>query len=178
MSQGSFVQFGEACEPPVSHGVRQENPMKSTLVRYVRHSGLTRPCVRMHGCVRTPACMCTRLHASHTSHTPHANADRHLRAHPCPTPPLTRLTEKDEMAGEVISKVIRCTEANAAEFAALVNGWPELKALVRSLRADDLFPGLRGLQVTLTGAPDWVAKGLAAVGDQNAATAAGETDAH
>lgn len=82
------------------------------------------------------------------------------------------------MAGEVISKVIRCTEANAAEFAALVNGWPELKALVRSLRADDLFPGLRGLQVTLTGAPEWVAKGLAAVGDQNAATAAGETDAH
>ena len=77
------------------------------------------------------------------------------------------------MDGEVISKVIRCTEANAAEFAALVNGWPELKALVRSLRADDLFPGLRGLQVTLTGAPEWVAQGLAAVRHENGAVAAG-----
>jgi len=75
------------------------------------------------------------------------------------------------MDGEVISKVIRCTESNAAEFAALVNGWPELKALVRRLRADDLFPGLRGLQVTLTGSPAWVGMELAAIAAEQVAEA-------
>ena len=78
------------------------------------------------------------------------------------------------MDGEMVSKVIRCTEGNAAEFAALVNGWPELKALVRKLRADDLFLGLRGLQVTLTGEPEWVSRGLAAIGSDNAAAASGD----
>jgi len=75
------------------------------------------------------------------------------------------------MDGEVISKVIRCTAANAAAFEAMVNGWPELKALVRRLRADDLFPGLRGMQVTLTGSPAWVGKGLAAIATDRAGDA-------
>ena len=68
------------------------------------------------------------------------------------------------MDGEVTSRVIRCTEANAADFRALVNGWPELKALVQHLQAQDLFPGLRGMQVTLTGTPEWVGQGLAVLG--------------
>lgn len=72
-----------------------------------------------------------------------------------------------------VTRVIRCDESNAAEFAELVNGWPELKALVRRLRADDLFPGLRGMQVTLSGTPECVAKGLAAIGPENALVAAG-----
>lgn len=44
---------------------------------------------------------------------------------------------------------IRCTEANAPEFRALVKAWPELGDLVAQLQAQDLFPGLRGLSVTL-----------------------------
>lgn len=82
------------------------------------------------------------------------------------------------MDGKVISKVIRCTEANAAEFVALVNGWPELKALVRSLRDEGLFLGLRGLQVTLTGAPEWVAQGPVAVGSDDADRPGGDEHAH
>jgi hypothetical protein len=80
------------------------------------------------------------------------------------------------MDGEVKTRAIRCTEANSVEFRALVSGWPELKALVLALQAQDLFPGLRGMQVTLTGAPEWVAKGLAAIGRENA-TVAGGSDA-
>ena len=78
----------------------------------------------------------------------------------------------------MVSRVLRCTELNAGEFLDLVNGWPELKALVRELRAvPDLFPGLRGMQVTLTGAPEWVAKGLGAVSEESAAIARGASDA-
>lgn len=65
--------------------------------------------------------------------------------------------------GETTSKTIRCTEANAAEFQALVRRWPDLQGLVRALQAQDLFPGLRAMQVTLTGSAAWVAQGLAVV---------------
>ncbi len=75
--------------------------------------------------------------------------------------------------GEIVERTIRCSEANTAEFLALVNGWPELKALVRSLRALDLFPGLRGLQITLSGPREWVALGVAAVGVERGALAKG-----
>ncbi|MBB3642597.1 hypothetical protein [Variovorax atrisoli] len=66
--------------------------------------------------------------------------------------------------GEIVKRVIRCNESNAPEFLAMVNRWPELKALVRSLRDAGLFPGLRGLQVTLTGTHAGVSEGLASVG--------------
>lgn len=82
------------------------------------------------------------------------------------------------MDGNEISRVVRCTETNAAEFMAMVNRWPELRSLVRSLRDADLFPGLRGMQVTLTGAPEWVAGGLASVAAGCSAKAAGGTHAH
>lgn len=83
-----------------------------------------------------------------------------------------------EKKKEMVSRVFRCTEANAGEFLDLVNGWPELKALVRELRAvPDLFPGLRGMQITLTGAPEWVAKGLGAINEENARIAPGVLDA-
>jgi hypothetical protein len=64
--------------------------------------------------------------------------------------------------GEIVERTIRCSEANTAEFLTLVNGWPELKTLVRSLGALDLFPGLRGLQITLAGAWAWVDAGVLA----------------
>lgn len=65
-------------------------------------------------------------------------------------------------------KVIRCTPDNAAEMQRMVKAWPQLHALVQNLQAQNLFPGLRGLTVTLTGSEQFVAKGLAAVTQTNA----------
>lgn len=72
------------------------------------------------------------------------------------------MTEKQTKA------VIRCTPDNAGEMRALVKRWPELNALVTSLQAQGVFPGLRGLQITLTGREEWVGKGLGAVMAKNA----------
>ena len=66
--------------------------------------------------------------------------------------------------------VIRCTPENAGEMRALVQRWPELNDLVKGLQAQGLFPGLRALQITLTGDEKQVAKGLAGVMPQNAAS--------
>jgi hypothetical protein len=66
------------------------------------------------------------------------------------------------------TRTIACTPANAAQFQQLVKSWPELHALVQSLQAQDLFPGLRGLSATLSGPPDVLAQGLAAILPQNA----------
>ena len=68
-------------------------------------------------------------------------------------------------------KVIRCTPDNAAAMQQAVKAWPELHALVQDLQAQDLFPGLRGLQITVTGSAALVGKGLAAVAEINAARA-------
>jgi hypothetical protein len=59
---------------------------------------------------------------------------------------------------------------NAAEFAETVKEWPELHALAKDLHAKGLLPGLRNVQITLTGAPEVVAQGLGAVRAQNAAS--------
>ena len=45
--------------------------------------------------------------------------------------------------------VVRCTEASAPAFRALIKAWPELEALVRHTQAQGVFPGLRGLSVRL-----------------------------
>lgn len=74
-----------------------------------------------------------------------------------------------------VRAVIRCTPENAGEMRALVQRWPELNALVKSLQAQGLFPGLRALQITLTGDEQQVAKGLAGVMPQNASSAAQST---
>lgn len=63
---------------------------------------------------------------------------------------------------------IRCTPDNGAEFQRAVRAWPELRALVQSLQAQDLFPGLRAARITLTGSPEHCAKGLAALNPENA----------
>ena len=67
------------------------------------------------------------------------------------------------MAAQITTKTIRATPENADEVRAMVKRWPQLNGLVRHLQEQNLFPGLRGLQITLTGAPQWVAKGLGAV---------------
>jgi hypothetical protein len=66
------------------------------------------------------------------------------------------------------SRTIRCTPENAREMQQMVKQWPQLRTLVQDLQAQDLFPGLRALTVTVTGAPELVAKGLAAVAEINA----------
>ena len=68
-------------------------------------------------------------------------------------------------------RVIRCTQDNAREMQQAVKAWPELHALVQHLQAQDLFPGMRGLTITLTGSAELVGKGLAAVAEINAAKA-------
>ena len=75
------------------------------------------------------------------------------------------MTEKQAKA------VIRCTPENAAEVRDLVKRWPELDSLVRGLQQQGLFPGLRALQITLTGSDEWVGKGVAAIQPQNAPVA-------
>lgn len=68
-------------------------------------------------------------------------------------------------------RTIRCTPENARQMQQAVKAWPELHALVQTLQAQSLFPGLRGLSITLDGPPEFTAKGLAALTDQNASKA-------
>lgn len=68
-------------------------------------------------------------------------------------------------------KVIPCTPENAAQVRAVVKRWPQLHALVQSLQAAGHFPGLRSLRFTLTGHASYVEQGLAALLQENAATA-------
>lgn len=59
-------------------------------------------------------------------------------------------------------RVIRCTEHNAKAFQQIIKSTPELLALVQSLQAQNLFPGLRAMTIAITGSPQIVAQGLAA----------------
>lgn len=68
-------------------------------------------------------------------------------------------------------KTIRCTPDNAVEMQRMVKQWPELHTLVQDLQTQGLFPGLRGLSVTLTGSPTFVAGGIASVNQINATQA-------
>ena len=69
---------------------------------------------------------------------------------------------------EETKRVIRCTPENAKEMAAAVKAWPELHALVQSLQASNLFPGLRALQITLSGDQTFTGKGLVGITDKTA----------
>ena len=68
----------------------------------------------------------------------------------------------------VATRTIRCTPDNAREMQAMVKKWPDLHRLVQHLQAQDLFPGLRGLSVTLNGPESFVAGGIGAVNALNA----------
>ena len=67
------------------------------------------------------------------------------------------------------TRTIRCTPENAREMQQMVKAWPELHDLVRQLQAQNLFPGLRAMSVTLTGPQSQVAKGIGALIPENAA---------
>lgn len=69
------------------------------------------------------------------------------------------------------TRVLRPTLETAGQWRAAIRRWPELDALVCGLQAQNLFPGLRGMRITLTGSEDWCAKGLDAIGAQNAPAA-------
>lgn len=117
-------------------------------------------------------CTCkTHMPTAHTAHTAHPFCSNHLRVLPYPTINTTHPTKK-KMDGKEAKRVIRCTPENAADMRALVARWPELDLLVRSLQAQNLFPGLRALQITLSGPEEWVAKGVGAVMAENAPQAA------
>lgn len=62
---------------------------------------------------------------------------------------------------------VRCTESNAADFRQLVREWPALGATVASLQKQGLFPGLRGLQITLTGDQQFVDGGVGSLVGEN-----------
>ncbi len=78
--------------------------------------------------------------------------------------------ETAKPAAAQATRTIRCTPENARDMQQAVKNWPELHNLVQHLQAQDLFPGLRALQITLTGPQSYVEQGLAALTPQNPAT--------
>lgn len=67
------------------------------------------------------------------------------------------------MVDRVVTQVLACTPENKAEFRAAIRRWPEVDALMLDLHAQGFLPGLRNVQIKLTGPSDQVAKGLDAI---------------
>jgi hypothetical protein len=72
-------------------------------------------------------------------------------------------TSQVNFMSQITSRTIRCTEENLPEFKQALRDWPELGTLCRDLIAQGIFPGLRSLQITLTGSKEGVAQGLGAI---------------
>ncbi|MBV7418456.1 hypothetical protein KW830_08300 [Comamonas sp. CMM03] len=114
-------------------------------------------------------------HTPHSPHTPHGKQTRRFYApQHAPHIPHTPFFEGIEM-GEV-KRVIACTEENAAQMREVVRQWPQLQSLVTGLQAQGLFPGLRAMQITLTGDAAKVGKGLAALTGENGMLSALRTE--
>lgn len=79
-----------------------------------------------------------------------------------------KMEETPKACAPAATRTIRCTPDNARDMQQMVKQWPELHALVQDLQAHDLFPGLRGLSVTLTGPQEFVAGGIGAINQLNA----------
>lgn len=112
-----------------------------------------------------------RISDPHPAHHPaHPAQTRHARARNSPIYFFKgKKMEKTHQAKPAqASRTIRCTLENAGDMQKAVKAWPELHALVQSLQAQGLFPGLRGLSITLTGRQELLDKGLAAVAEINA----------
>ena len=78
------------------------------------------------------------------------------------------MEEAPKARAPAATRTIRCTPDNARDMQQMVKQWPELHALVQDLQAQGVFPGLRGLSVTLTGPELFLSKGVAAVTELNA----------
>ena len=85
--------------------------------------------------------------------------------------PSAEYRTKVKMDGKKQTALIRCTPENAKKFQEVVKSWPELHDLVKSLQEQDLFPGLRAMQITLTGDEKELSKGLDALIEKSASTA-------
>ena len=135
------------------------------------------------------ACAHMRIYTRHTRHTRHM-LDSYTFFHTSPgtasgtpgtdTPTRApnsfihsfeskKMEETPKAGAPVATRTIRCTPDNARDMQQMVKQWPELHALVQDLQAHDLFPGLRGLSVTLTGPAEFVAGGIGAINQLNAA---------
>ena len=79
-----------------------------------------------------------------------------------------KMEETAKPAAPLASRTIRCTPDNARDMQQMVKQWPDLHDLVQHLQAQNLFPGLRGLTVTLNGPESFVAGGIGAVNALNA----------
>lgn len=75
------------------------------------------------------------------------------------------------MSCKPVTRTIRCTEDNLSDFKKLVREWPGMHAFVKGLQSQGVFPGLRAMQITVTGSADYVAKGLDAIHQENASEA-------
>ena len=70
------------------------------------------------------------------------------------------MTSPASLANYQSTRTIKCTAQNAPAMQNIVKTTPGLLALVQSLQAQNMFPGLRAMTVTITGTPATVAKGL------------------
>lgn len=124
-------------------------------------------CTHMRAGVR----MCVQVHSPHAPHTPHT---QYLRRFHTPQHaqhmPHTNFIKGNEMV-ERAKRVIACTQENAVQMQRVVKKWPQLHSLVKGLQEQGVFPGLRGLQITLTGDAQTVAKGLDALEAENSVLA-------
>lgn len=71
-------------------------------------------------------------------------------------------------------RVICCTAENAPQVRAVVKAWPQLHGLVQQLQAGGIFPGLRSLEFTLRGTPEFREQGLDALLPSGSDAAPGE----
>ena len=114
--------------------------------------------------------MCVHLHGAHSAHSAHLMHINHLRirhgahiaAHHAAHHSTTPFLKEEEMEEEK-KRVIACTPENAGQMKRVVQGWPQLHGLVKQLQAADLFPGMRAMQITLTGSAEFVGQGLDAL---------------
>lgn len=127
-----------------------------------------RVCLRAHMRTRTRAGIPHIPHIPHTLYESSTCTSSHT-AHD--TPHTAHLKKMDAKTTSTHTRVIPCTKDNAPQMQKVVKAWPELHALVQDLQAQDLFPGLRAMQITLTGSAAFTAKGLDAVNEINATKA-------
>jgi hypothetical protein len=128
---------------------------------YIRGRG--RVNVRLCASDFLASCAYMPRHTRHTRHilcksTTYKKLTRHNVRH---TRHTAFLNELEVVMGDAeVSRTIRCTEANARDFQRLVKADAGLVSLVADLQRQGVFPGLRGMSVTLTGTPEHVARGL------------------
>lgn len=133
--------------------------------------GLSLLCMAVQGVSYFPACAWARARG-HKTHTPFRKYVPLHTLHTLHTP-FKSMTYVEKEAAQMGAhpaqgqRTIRCTPENAKEMQQAVKNWPELHSLVKDLHAANLITGLRALQITLSGPPEYLAKGLGALLPEN-----------